>query len=78
MNLPLTEYSDFKEQIKKKQVTIQHLRRKKMHKYRQLKYGEQIAVKKPQNLKVNQLNQEDKEGNHENSQYNSKRTYTGT
>ena len=49
-----------------------------MHKYRQLKYGEQIAVKKPQNLKVNQLNQEDKEGNHENSQYNSKRTYTGT
>ena len=78
LNLPLTEYSDVKEQVKKKQVTIQQLQRKKMHKYRQLKYGEQIPEKQTQNLKVNQLNQEHKEENNENNQYNSKRTYTAT
>ena len=49
-----------------------------MHKYHQLKYGEQIPEKQTQNLKVNQLNQEGKEENKENNQYNSKRTYTAT
>ena len=78
LNLPLTEHSHVKEQVKKKQVTIQQLRRKKMHKYCQLKYGEQIPEKQTQNVKVNQLNQEDKEENNENNQYNSKRTYTAT
>ena len=78
LNLPVTEYSDVKEQVKKKQVTIQQLQRKKMHKYCQLKYGEQIPEKQTQNLKVNQLNQEGKEENNKNNQYNSKRTYTAT
>ena len=40
-NLSSIEYSNIKEQESKNQeLTIQQLRRKKTHKYRQLRYGE--------------------------------------
>ena len=40
-NLSPTEYSNIKEQVSKNQeLIIQELRRKKTHKYRQLRYGE--------------------------------------
>ena len=40
-NLSSTEYSNIKEQVSKNQeLIIQELRRKKTHKYRQLRYGE--------------------------------------
>ena len=40
-NLSSIEYSNIKEQVSKNQeLTIQQLRRKKTHKYRQLRYGE--------------------------------------
>ena len=40
-NLPTTKYSTIKKQVSKNQeLTIQQLRRKKTHKYCQLKYGE--------------------------------------
>ena len=75
-NLPSTEYSNTKGQVSKNQeVMIQQLRRKKMRKYCQLKYGEQIPEKQTRNLSVksSQSNQEEKNSN--NNQYNTKRTY---
>ena len=40
-NLSSTEYSNIKEQVSKNQeLIIPELRRKKTHKYRQLRYGE--------------------------------------
>ena len=40
-NLSSIEYSNIKEQVSKNQeLTIQQVRRKKTHKYRQLRYGE--------------------------------------
>ena len=52
-NLTSTEYSTIKEQLSKNQeLTIQQLRRKKIHKYRKLKYGEQIPGKQTGNLSV--------------------------
>ena len=75
-NLPSTEYSTIKEQVSKNQeLTIQHLRRKKTRKYRQLNYGEQIPEKQTRNssVKFSRSNQEEKSNN--NSQYNTKRTY---
>ena len=52
-NQPYTEYSNVKEQVSKNQeVRIQQLRRKKMCKYHQLKYGEQILEKQTRNLSM--------------------------
>ena len=59
-NLSSTEYSNIKELVSKNQkLTIQQLRRKKIRKYRQLKYGEQIPEKQNRNflLKFSQPNQ---------------------
>ena len=53
LNLPSTEYSNFKEQVSKNQeVTIQQVRRKKTCKHCKLKCGEQIPEKQTQNLSV--------------------------
>ena len=52
-NLTSTEYSTIKEQLSKNQeLIIQQLRRKKTHKYCQLKYGEQIPGKQTGSLSV--------------------------
>ena len=52
-NLSSTEYSNIKELVSKNQeLTIQQLRRKKIRKYRQLKYDEQIPEKQNRNLSL--------------------------
>ena len=52
-NLTSTEYSTIKEQLSQNQeLIIQQLRRKKTHKYCQLKYGEQIPGKQTGSLSV--------------------------
>ena len=49
LNLPSTEYSNIKEQVSKNQeITIQQLREKKTHKYRQLKYANKYQKSKPE------------------------------
>ena len=65
-NLPTTKYSTIKKQVSKnEELTIQQLRRKKTHKYRQLKYGEKIPEKQTGNSSVmlSRPNQEEKSNN---------------
>ena len=52
-NLTSTQYSNIKEKVTQSQeLTIKQLRKKKMHKYRQLKYVEQIKEKQTRNSSV--------------------------
>ena len=74
LNLPSAEYSTIKEQVSKNQeLTIQQLRRKKAHKYCQLKYGEQIPEKQTRNLSVKFSRSNEEEKSNNNSQYNTKK-----